>query len=201
MKLKKIVTIVLVCSFAFSSVAFAAIGGAKFSAPRAPSISTPSKTSSATTSSNAYTPSKNAQSLSKDAPATSTKSATTPATSSSPWGGMMRNVGLFAGGMFLGSMLSNMFGMGGMGMGSDIMGLLMNVVLLGAIFMIGRSLWNKFQNKGNNVNHFARSQQDVSPYRNKYDIASKQNDEELPNIIPKHNSYQSKSKADEYRNR
>jgi len=206
MKLKKIVTIVLVCFFALSSIAFAAKGGAKFSAPKsAPSVSTPSKTSGATTTtpSKEYTPSKDAKSLSKDAPAASTKSAAAApaAASSSPWGGMMRNVGLFAGGMFLGSMLGNMFGMGGMGMGADIMGLLMNVVLLGAVFMVGRFLWNKFKNKGNNVSNFTRQQQDVSPYRNKYDMASKKNDEELPNITPGQNSYQSKSKADEYRNR
>lgn len=92
-----------------------------------------------------YTPSKDAKSLSKDAPTTGTGAAASAAAkSSSPWGGMMRNIGLLAGGMMLGSLLGSMFGMGS-GLFADILGMLMNVVLIGAVFMIGRLLWNKLR--------------------------------------------------------
>ena len=52
--------------------------------------------------------------------------------------------------MLLGGMLGSMFGgsMGGMGGGmlSSILGLVVNILFLGAIFMAGRFLWNKYRN-------------------------------------------------------
>lgn len=154
MKMKKVLALALVCFFAMYSVSFAAIGGKRggFSAPKAPRISTPKKAPSAPAkpAQGDYKPSKDAKSLDKNAPAVSGKTNAQSAASAQPqgsrFGNVMRSVGLFAGGMFLGSMLGNMFGMGA-GMFSDILGMLMNVFILGAIFMLGRMLWNKFKNK------------------------------------------------------
>ena len=142
MNVKKIMTVLVVTLFAMSSMAFAARGGAKISAPKAaPSISTSKNAPAASSpSTKEYTPSNDAKSLSKDAPTAGTASAASAAKSSSPWGGMMRNIGLLAGGMMLGSLLSGMLGMGG-GMMSDVLGLLMNIALAGIVFMLIRALW------------------------------------------------------------
>lgn len=152
MDLKKIFALVLVCFFAMYSVSFAAVGGKRggFSAPKKPSISNQQKAPAASPGDKGYTPSKDAKSLDKNAPAANSKTNAQAAAAAQPqgsmMGNMMRNVGLFAGGMFLGSMLGSMFGMGG-GMFADILGMLMNVVILGAVFMIGRVLWTKFKNR------------------------------------------------------
>lgn len=61
---------------------------------------------------------------------------------------MLRNIGMFGGGMLVGGMLSSMLGFGsGMngGMAASIFGLLFNVLMLGALFMGGRFLWNKYK--------------------------------------------------------
>lgn len=149
LNMKKIFALVLVCFFAMYSVSFAAVGGKRggFSAPKAPSNSIQQKApaaSQAKPGQNDYKPSKDAKSLDKNAPAANAQSAAkAQPQQGSKMGNMMRNIGLFAGGMFLGSMLGSMFGMGGF-MG-DMLGLLMNVVIFAAIFMVGRMLWNKYK--------------------------------------------------------
>ncbi len=67
--------------------------------------------------------------------------------SSSRWGSAMRNIGLLAGGMFLGSMLSSLFGWGNMGFMADILGVLFNIILLLVIIAIASSLWRKFRGR------------------------------------------------------
>lgn len=67
--------------------------------------------------------------------------------SSSRWGSAMRNIGLLAGGMFLGSMLSSLFGWGNMGFMADILGVLFNIILLLVIISILSSLWRKFRGR------------------------------------------------------
>ena len=119
---------------AVPSVAMAARGGARISAPRvqAPAArpSTPSTSRpSASPNQREYKPSQNASSIKDQAPSARTGTGTT-ANIGSRWGNTMRNIGLLAGGMMLGSLLGHLFGFGMGGFMSDILGLLMNVVIL-----------------------------------------------------------------------
>lgn len=164
MNLKKIVAAGLVGAMVLGTVpvltgtlsaptAYAAKGGAKlgggFSAPKAaPKAAAPSANSgskSVSGNGGSYQPSKDAKSLDKNAPAANASAAKSGAASSaqsgSRWGSALRNIGLLAGGMMLGSMLASMFGMGGM-LG-DIMGVLANVVLLFVAIMAIKWIWNK----------------------------------------------------------
>ncbi len=192
------------------STVYAAKGGAKFSAPKpapkaAPKASAPSSKASESKSVSGngkdYKPSKDAKSLEKDAPGTNAKSSTAaPAAqqSSSRFGSIMRNVGLLAGGMFLGSMLANLFGMGGFF--GDMLGLLMNIVMFGAVFMLIRWGWNRLRgNKAHSHNGGWQSRSsepvDVTP-RDSQGRPVYQDISRLGN-----REYDAKSMADRYRNR
>ena len=124
---------VLPASASFVSTAYAAKGGAKMSIPKsapAPKAPAAGVTSNGSTSKSvsgngsSYAPSKDAKSLEKNAPAANAKSNAAAANantqSSSRLGSIMRGIGIFAGGMLLGSMLSHLFGMGS-GMFADEM--------------------------------------------------------------------------------
>lgn len=200
MKLKKITVLMMVCFFAMSSLAFAATGGAKSAAPKAsPGITSQQKAPEAAAPSqktNEYKPSTDAKSLQKDAPAAKANTAAADAAkSSSPWGGMMRNIGLFAGGMMLGGLLSSMFGMGAGGMMSDILGLLMNVVMVVAVVMAARFLWTKFKNRNQPA--------DVNPYSSRSEAVQAARRDPVSAAPPVQDAlfYDSKTKANEYRNR
>lgn len=204
---------VSVDSQAVYSVASAAKGGAKFSAPKpapkpaAPKATAPSNKASDSKSVSGngkdYKPSKDAKSLEKDAPGTNAaaKSGTAaPAAqqSSSRFGSIMRNVGLLAGGMFLGSMLANLFGMGGFF--GDVLGLLMNIIMFGAVFMFIRWIWNRL--RGNNAPSTNGSWQsrrsepiDVTPR----DTQDRPMYQDISRIST--GDYDAKSMADKYRNR
>lgn len=156
-----------------TQTAEAAKGGARIKAPK-PAASPAPKSNSASSKSDSgehksvsgggkeYTPSKNAKDLEKNPSAAAgknTTAASNPAQSSSRLGSIMRGVGMLAGGMFLGSMLASLFGMGG-GLFADILGLIMNVVLLMAVIMAIRWAWNKF--RGNKEeNPYARGRYDA----------------------------------------
>lgn len=156
------------------SQAEAAKGGARIaprSAPAAPK-SSPSSSSSGgkavSGNGSGYAPSKSANQLDKNAPAANaTKStpasgAANTAKSSTGWGSALRNVGLLAGGMLLGSMLSSMLGMGGAF--GDIMGVLMNIVLAAAVFIAIRWAWNRFRSrKEDNVYQSSASRSNAAP--------------------------------------
>ena len=113
-----------------------------------------------------YQPSKNPKDLQKNAPASPTTN------TGSRWGNTLRNIGLFAGGMFLGSMLASMFGFGGLF--GDI---------LGALAMWA---WRKFKN---------RNTPDPVPYQNQPTV----NRFDSPDKIGV--DYNAKRAADIYRNR
>ncbi|WP_051650461.1 hypothetical protein [Selenomonas sp. AB3002] len=104
-----------------------------------------------------YKPSKDAKSLEKDAPGTNAAAksnaaaAGTAAQSSSGWGSALRQVGILAGGMFLGHMLASLIGSGGI-LG-DILGLVANVILFGALIMLLRWAWNRFRGKGSSPSY------------------------------------------------
>ena len=152
--------------------AFAAKGGARISAP-APKVApaapktTPSagaEHKSVSGNGGSYAPSKSAKDLEKNAPAA--KSGTgmmgNTAQSGSRFGSMMRNIGLFAGGMFLGSMLSHLFGFGMGGMMADIFGLLANVVMVMAVIFAVRWLFQKLRGNGGS-SYAARERYDARP--------------------------------------
>lgn len=196
----------------FLNTAYAAKGGAKMSIPKsapAPKAPAAGATSNANTSKSvsgngsSYAPSKDAKSLEKNAPAANAKSNTAAANantqSSSRLGSIMRGIGIFAGGMLLGSMLSHLFGMGS-GMFADIMGLLMNGLLIVVAIMAVRGLWNKF--RGNKA-----SSSRPSDYRQDLEMRQQPMDSQpqmrtpIHDIKPRGNDYEPKSTADRYRNR
>ena len=212
MNLKKLAALWMAGVFVFSivpmttaSVAFAAKGGARISAPKsAPAASKPSSNSSnaakaASPNTKDYAPSKSAKDLNKEAPAS--KANTAAAQSSTGWGSALRSISIFAGGMMLGGLLGHMFGFGAGSLMSDMFGLLMNVVLLGVVLMALRMLWSWFRgrkNRGSDPYHqnFAASQQHRG---NVTDIAAPQS--RVQDIRPPQDGYDAKSMADRYRNR
>lgn len=182
MNFKKILAIVMVCFFAFSGIGMAKAksGGGSFKAPASTTKSlTPSTKSTTTTTPKTDAPKTNATEAPKSnattnnttnnaSTNTANKTNTTTNTannqqSGSRWGSALRNIGLFAGGMFLGSMLSNMFGLGGF-MG-DILGLIANVVLIGIVVMVIMAIYRKLFGKKNETNAYASSRYDENNFR------------------------------------
>ena len=138
--MKRLLLLTFLVMFAFQSISFAAISGSKgVSAPRSAPSSSQSAPSTSSNPASGYKPSAPASSYSDKAPATAVKPQQSPGNS------FLRNAGLFGGGMLLGSMLGGMFGMGSSGMFSELIGMLFNVLILGAIFMAARYAWNRFQ--------------------------------------------------------
>lgn len=157
MRLRKIVTMLFLCLFVVQSIGFAAIGGKRgggFSMPRkSPSVSSPAKTPGpAAKPQSGYKPSKDAKSLEKDAPAAGAKSNANAAQSrpaapqTSMMGGMLRNMAIFGGGMLIGSMLANLFGLHG-GFFADLLGILVNVALVVVVVKLAMLLWRKFRQR------------------------------------------------------
>lgn len=178
LNLKKILAIVMVCVFAFSGIGMAKAkvgGGGGMKAPTttskslAPSTQSKSaapqseapKTNAADTNRNNATTNSNTANTTNNAATNNTVNRNNTANqantqqSGSRWGSALRNIGLFAGGMFLGSMLSNMFGMGGF-MG-DVLGLIANVVFIGIVVMVIMAVFRKFFGKKNEGNAYASS--------------------------------------------
>lgn len=124
------------------AVAQAKGGGVKMAAPKA-APKAPAKTAPEANkqSSNAGTQ-QNARPETKNAP--TSKQSTTNPQSGSRFGSILRGIGIFAGGMFLGSMLAGLFGMGS-GLLADILGVLANVVLIFTVVMGLKWLWHKFR--------------------------------------------------------
>lgn len=158
------------------SQAEAARGGARIAPKAAPSApkSAPAPSSgnskSVSGNGNSYAPSKSANQLDKNAPAAGAKAGTAAnagaantARSHTGWGNALRSIGLLAGGMLLGSMLASMFGLGG-GFLADLLGVLANVAMAMAAFMVLRWLWNRFRGrKEENVYRNAARPQAAAP--------------------------------------
>lgn len=141
------------------SQAEAAKGGARIAPKAAPSApkSAPSASSgnskSVSGNGNTYAPSKSANQLDKNAPAAGAKAGTSAnagaaatARSNTGWGSTLRSIGLLAGGMLLGSMLASMLGLGE-GFLADLLGVLANVAMAMAAFMVLRWIWNRFRGR------------------------------------------------------
>lgn len=187
MNFKKILAIAMICIFAFSSIGMAKggksgggkVGGGSVKSSTsvtksvAPSTSSTTKTDAPktnateqpkTNTTDAKTDTKtNSTTNNTTNTATKTNNASTTQQSGSRWGSALRNIGLFAGGMFLGSMLSNMFGLGGF-MG-DIFGLIANVVLIGIVVMVIMALYRRFFGKKNEGNVYASSRYAENNFR------------------------------------
>ena len=154
MNLKKILAICCICILSCSSICFAARGGARLSTPKTPAVTRPAQPATspaakpASPNNNEYKPSQNANAIKPNAPASTKPQPGSTARTSTGWGNMLRGMGIFAGGMMLGSLLSGMLGMGG-GMMSDVLGLLMNIALAGIVFMLIRALWRRLRGRNN----------------------------------------------------
>lgn len=171
MKLKKIAVLCLAglviaaAAPVVSTPVFAARGGVRVSAPKAlPSGSkgtVRNNTTNRTTNNQTnQQPRQNAQQANARA------NAQTRTNQSSGWGSAMRNIGLLAGGMFLGSMLSSLFGWGNMGFMADILGVMFNIILLLVIVSLISHLWRKFRGKKNTS--------DDDAYRRGYEAAMRE---------------------------
>ena len=134
---------------AASMPVWAAQGGAvRMAAPKtAPPAAAPKSTPNGSGAGTQRTANPNQTQQARPNTNTTAQNAARTNQSSSRWGSAMRNIGLLAGGMFLGSMLSSLFGWGNMGFMADILGVLFNIILLLVIISILSSLWRKFRGR------------------------------------------------------
>lgn len=171
MKLKKIAVVCLAglviaaAAPVVSMPVFAARGGVRVSAPKA--LPSGSKGTVRNNTTNRTTNNQTNQQTRQNAQQANARTNTQTRTNqSSGWGSAMRNIGLLAGGMFLGSMLSSLFGWGNMGFMADILGVMFNIVLLLVIVSLISHLWRKFRGKKNSS--------DDDAYRRGYEAAMRE---------------------------
>lgn len=151
--MKKILVFTLSLMLILSSVSFAAVSSSGSRSSSRPSTSSsmpsvgnstrqaaPSPSSPGTN----YKPSAPSNSYSDKAPSSQVKPGAQANTQQSS-GGFWRNAGLFGGGMLLGSLLSHAFGFNPMSGMASMFGILFNVLILAAVIMGIRYLWNKFR--------------------------------------------------------
>ena len=145
--MKRILLLTFLLIFALNSLALAAKSSSRPSSPSRPSTSTPAaKTAPAQEMPNSgYKPSAPVNSYSDKAPAV--KPPAPPQAAQSGGSSWLRNAGMIAGGMMLGGMLSSMFGHGSTGWLADILGILISLIPIVAIFMLGRFLWLRHKEK------------------------------------------------------
>ena len=181
------------------SVAYAAKGGSFRSSPSRPSAPKTTPKPAAPKTSN--------QRPSTQAPSTHQKKPAAAATrqQSGGIGSVLRGIGMFAGGMMLGSLLSSMFGFGAMGGFSTILGILFNILLYGAIISIAiwgfRRLFGRTAEENpysSNRNAFSNTNSYQSQQATDWD------DDEIPDIRPPKREtggkdYDPKTTADWYR--
>lgn len=171
MKLKKIAVVCLAglviaaAAPVVSTPVFAARGGVRVSAPKA--LPSGSKGTVRNNTTNRATNNQTNQQTRQNAQQANARTNTQTRTNqSSGWGSAMRNIGLLAGGMFLGSMLSSLFGWGNMGFMADILGVMFNIILLLVIVSLISHLWRKFRGKKNSS--------DDDAYRRGYEAAMRE---------------------------
>ena len=148
--MKKVIALAVAFMLLFSSLCLAAVSSSKTRAPSRPSTSTsinsaPQTRQAAPSASSDYKPSAPANSYSDKAPAGQTKTGVQPNQQQSSSGGFWRSAGMFGAGMLAGSFLGNMFGFGQMGAMSSILGVLINILLILAVIMAVRFIWNKLR--------------------------------------------------------
>lgn len=172
MKLKKIAVVCLAglviaaAAPVVSTPAFAARGGVRMSAPKALPSGSKGTVRNNTTNRTTTNNQTNQQARQNAQQANARTNTQTRTNQSSGWGSAMRNIGLLAGGMFLGSMLSSLFGWGNMGFMADILGVMFNIILLLVIVSLISHLWRKFRGKKNTS--------DDDAYRRGYEAAMRE---------------------------
>lgn len=162
----------------FATPTWAAKGGAaRLTAPRsmpaAPAASTPAAAKGARTAPNngtAAEPKANGQTGAQANTQQKTANqqaaqAQTGTQRSSVLGGAMRNIGLFAGGMFLGSMLSGLLGWGSMGFMSEILGMLFNIIAIYVVIKLVLWAWRSLRGRK------TETSRDDEAYRRGYEAA------------------------------
>jgi len=139
--MKKTLLLVLIAVFAWNSVCFAAIGGSKVkvTAPRVNSSTTQSSPSTG------YKPSAPAASYNEKAPNAVQTPKTANLNQQTATGGFWKKAALFGGGMLLGGLVGSMFGFGGNGLFASLAGLIVNLMVLGGIFLFARYLWTRYK--------------------------------------------------------
>ncbi|HWR42444.1 hypothetical protein [Sporomusa sp.] len=141
--MKKLLLLTFLFMFTIQSPGFAAVSGSK---PRTFSPTPkPPTTQTAPAPTSGYKPSSPANSYSQTAPAA--KSANPSAVQQPASGGFMRGLGLFGGGMLLGSLLGGTLGFGSTGGFATLSGLFFNILIIGGIIMAGRFIWEKFKQR------------------------------------------------------
>jgi predicted lipid-binding transport protein (Tim44 family) len=141
---KRIIALALMMLL-LSTVCFAAVSS---SGSKSSSSSSQTTSASPSTGSSTYKPSAPASSYSNTAPTKPSAPGSQPQSSNSFW----HNVSLFGGGMLAGHLLGNLFGFGHhMGMGSSLLGMIFNLLLIGGMIKFVRYLWNKYQNNNRNM--------------------------------------------------
>ena len=183
MKLKKLIAAAMVGSLTFTAPiivpsavqstlgaqAEAAKGGARIAPKAAPKVAPKapqgqsSSGKSVSGNGDSYAPSKNANQLEKNPPAANSKASAAntanTAKSGTGWGNTLRNIGLLAGGMMLGGLLASLLGGMGSGLLADILGVLVNVAIAVAAFMVLRWLWNRFRSRKEEENVYRSAAQ------------------------------------------
>ncbi len=163
MKRKKIMAVaaaglLTISAACLSTPAEAAIGGMRAPRmttprmntprPQPPRVNTPSPSQNARPNQQ-YRPSQKAGDIPSTTPRAAAPSGQTGRNSvpyqGTRWGNMMRNVGLLAGGMMLGSMLGRLFGFGMGSFMGDLFGLLINGVLIYFAFRFFSRLLGSFR--------------------------------------------------------
>ena len=147
--LKKLLILTFIFLFALQGVGLAAKGGSFRAAPAAPKsapLPPAGSSKSAPAPSSDYKPSAPASSYKETAPNPGSNAAANPASPlqrPNSSGGLMRGLGLFGGGMLLGSLFGGNSMLGGLGFLGDL-------VFLVLILLAGRFLWSKFKGSQNN---------------------------------------------------
>jgi len=149
--MKRILILTMVSLLMLNTVGFAAVGGSKMKMS-APKISNTKKANTNTSSD--YKASAPANSYKEKAPEANAKSNANMGQQKSTSGGFMRNLGMIAGGMMLGGMLSQMFGLGGSGFFDLFFGVLANVILFGGLIMLGSFIWRKIKENKMKSNNY-----------------------------------------------
>lgn len=143
-------------SAALPEIAEAAVGGMRAPRMTAPRMNTPRpqapRTSTPQTAKNPrpnqeYRPSQRAADVPANTPSGAVRMGDRAPVSvnGTRWGNAMRNMGLLAGGMMLGSLLGQMFGFGAGSFMADMFGLLVNGFIVVFVLRLLTHLWNSFR--------------------------------------------------------
>jgi predicted lipid-binding transport protein (Tim44 family) len=182
MKRKKIMAIVAAGLIAVSAAgmtetAEAAIGGMRAPRittprmntprPQAPRMNTPSPSQNARPNQQ-YRPSQRASDIPSAAPRAASPSGRADMNSvpyrGTRWGNMMRSMGIFAGGMMLGSLLGRMFGFGAGSFMGDLFGLLLNGLLIYFVISFLSRLWHSMRGGSTRQGNPYRQQTQAAPF-------------------------------------